>query len=87
MPCRPGALSVLNPDLYDIQPERVKTFADKRKALVTAGVDVLLKLRMTMAPGFFCKACGPIRRLDIGIGEHHISNGSNQSVITVDKLT
>jgi hypothetical protein len=25
--------------------------------------------------------------LDIGIGKHHISNGSNQSVIAVDKLT
>jgi hypothetical protein len=54
MRCRPDSWSVLNPDLYEIQPERVKTFADKHKALVTAGVDVLLNLKMTMAPGFFC---------------------------------
>jgi hypothetical protein len=42
---------------------------------------------MTLAPGFFYKPGGPFRHLDIGIGEHQISNGSNQSVITVDKLT
>ncbi len=87
MRCRPCSLSFLNPDLYEIQLEWVKTFADKRKALVTADVDALLQSKMIIVPGFFCKPDGPIRRLDIGIGEHHISNGYNQSVITVDKLT
>jgi uroporphyrinogen-III decarboxylase len=42
MRCSPGSLSVLDPDLYEIGPERVKTFANKRKAFVTAGVDATL---------------------------------------------
>jgi len=40
--CSPGSLSVLDPDLYEVGPQRVKTFADKHKALVTAGVDATL---------------------------------------------
>ena len=42
MRCSPGSLSVLDPDLYEIGPERVKTFANKHKAFVTAGVDATL---------------------------------------------
>jgi hypothetical protein len=41
--------------------------------------------RLLLQPGR--PLSGPFRLLDIGIGEHQISNGSNQSVITVDKLT
>jgi len=40
--CSPGYLSVLDPDLFQIGPERVKAFADNQNALVTAGVDALL---------------------------------------------
>jgi hypothetical protein len=40
--CSPGILSVLDPDLYEVGPQRVKTFADKYNALVTAGVDATL---------------------------------------------
>jgi len=40
--CSPGVLSVLDPDLYEVGPQRVKTFADKNNALVTAGVDATL---------------------------------------------
>jgi hypothetical protein len=40
--CSPGSLSVLDPDLYDIGPERVKTFADRHNAFITAGVDATL---------------------------------------------
>jgi uroporphyrinogen-III decarboxylase len=40
--CCPGSLSVLDPDLYDVGPERVKSFADKHKASITAGVDATL---------------------------------------------
>jgi len=42
MRCSPGSLSVLDMDLYDIGPEQVKTFANKHKAFVTAGVDATL---------------------------------------------
>lgn len=40
--CSPGSLSVLDPDLYEIGPERVKTYANKHKAFITAGVDATL---------------------------------------------
>jgi hypothetical protein len=40
--CSPGSLSVLDPDLYEVGPERVKTYANKHKAFVTAGVDTTL---------------------------------------------
>ena len=40
--CCPGSLSVLDPDLYEVGPERVKAFADKHNAFVTAGVDATL---------------------------------------------
>jgi uroporphyrinogen-III decarboxylase len=40
--CSPGSLSVLDPDLYDIGPERVKAFANKHNAFVSAGVDATL---------------------------------------------
>lgn len=37
--CSPGYLSVLDPDLYEAGPERVKAFAREHKAFVTAGID------------------------------------------------
>lgn len=40
--CSPGYLSVLDPDLFQLGPERVKAFADSQNAMVTAGVDALL---------------------------------------------
>ncbi|MBW2471924.1 MAG: hypothetical protein JRE18_07595 [Deltaproteobacteria bacterium] len=40
--CSPGSLSVLDPDLYEVGPERVKAFANQHGALVTAGVDATL---------------------------------------------
>ena len=40
--CSSGSLSVLDPDLYDVGPERVKAFANKHKAFVSAGVDATL---------------------------------------------
>ena len=40
--CSPGALSVLDPDLYEVGPERVKAFANKHDAFVTAGVDATM---------------------------------------------
>lgn len=40
--CSPGALSVLDPDLYAVGPERVKAFADAHHAFITAGVDAKL---------------------------------------------
>jgi uroporphyrinogen-III decarboxylase len=42
MRCSPGSLSVLDPDLYEVGPERVKTYAKKHNAFVTAGVDATL---------------------------------------------
>jgi len=40
--CSPGSLSVLDPDLYNIGPEHVKTFAKKHDLFVAAGVDAAL---------------------------------------------
>lgn len=40
--CSPGALSVLDPDLHAVGPERVKAFADSHNAFITAGVDAKL---------------------------------------------
>lgn len=40
--CSPGALSVLDPDLHAVGPERVKAFADAHNAFITAGVDAKL---------------------------------------------
>ena len=40
--CSPGFLSVLDPDLFGVGPERVKTFADRNGAYATAGVDAAL---------------------------------------------
>ena len=40
--CSPGSLSVLDPDLFEVGPERVKAFANKHKAFMTAGVDATL---------------------------------------------
>lgn len=40
--CTPGSLSVSDPDLYEIGPDRVKAFADKHSLFVTAGVDAAL---------------------------------------------
>ena len=43
--CSPGSLSVLDPDLYEVGPERVKAFADRHNAFVAAGVDAALLQR------------------------------------------
>ena len=40
--CSPGVLTVLDPDLFEVGPQRVKTFADEHKALIAAGVDATL---------------------------------------------
>ncbi len=40
--CSPGALSVLDPDLYAVGPECVRKFADAHGAFITAGVDAKL---------------------------------------------
>ena len=40
--CSPGSLSVLDPDLYEVGPERVKTYANEHDSFVTAGVDATL---------------------------------------------
>lgn len=40
--CCPGTLSVLDPDLYEVGPQRVKAFADQHHVSVTAGVDATL---------------------------------------------
>ena len=40
--CSPGSLSVLDPDLYAVGPERVKAYANKHNAFITAGVDATL---------------------------------------------
>ena len=42
MRCSPGSLSILDPDLYDIGPQRVKAFANRHDAFITAGVDATL---------------------------------------------
>lgn len=40
--CSPGSLSVLDPDLFEVGPERVKIFADQYDVTVVAGVDATL---------------------------------------------
>jgi uroporphyrinogen-III decarboxylase len=40
--CSPGVLSVLDPDLFEVGPQKVKKFADKHKVLIAAGVDASL---------------------------------------------
>ena len=40
--CSPGSISVLDPDLFEIGPERLKQFARVNNAFVTAGVDATL---------------------------------------------
>jgi len=40
--CGSGSLSVLDPDLYEVGPERVKAYASKHNAFVSAGVDATL---------------------------------------------
>lgn len=40
--CSPGSLSVLDPDLFEAGPERVKIFADQFDVTVAAGVDATL---------------------------------------------
>ncbi len=40
--CCPNSLSVLDPDLFEVGPERVKTFANTHDVSVTAGVDAIL---------------------------------------------
>ncbi len=40
--CSPGSLSVLDPDLYEAGPERVKAYANEHNLFVTAGVDAPL---------------------------------------------
>jgi hypothetical protein len=40
--CSPRFLSVLDPDLHQLGPERVKAFAEEHNAFVTAGVDATL---------------------------------------------
>ncbi len=40
--CSPGALSVLDPDLCEVGPERVKTYAQQHDVSVAAGVDAIL---------------------------------------------
>jgi len=40
--CSPKSLSVLDPDLYEVGPERVKTYARQNNVSVAAGVDATL---------------------------------------------
>ena len=40
--CSPGSLSVLDPDLHEIGPERVREYAHQHNLFVTAGVDAAL---------------------------------------------
>ncbi len=40
--CSPGSLSVLDPDLYEVGPERVKVYANEHNLFVTAGIDAAL---------------------------------------------
>jgi hypothetical protein len=40
--CCPDSLSVLDPDLYEVDPARVKKFADERNVPITAGIDATL---------------------------------------------
>jgi uroporphyrinogen-III decarboxylase len=43
--CSPGSLTVLDPDLHEIGPERVKSYANRHNASVAAGVDATLLQR------------------------------------------
>lgn len=47
--CSPGFLSVLDPDLHELGPERVRSFAKGRGVFVTAGVDAVLLLKGPVA--------------------------------------
>jgi len=40
--CSPGVLSVLDPDLYEVGPERVKTYARQHNVSIAAGIDATL---------------------------------------------
>ena len=40
--CSPGFLSVLDPDLFEVGPEKVQTYANRHNAFITAGVDAAL---------------------------------------------
>jgi len=40
--CTPGSLSVSDPDLFELGPDRVKAYADQHQLYVTAGVDAAL---------------------------------------------
>ena len=40
--CSPRVLSILDPDLYSIGPQRVKAFAKDRDVYITAGIDATL---------------------------------------------
>ena len=40
--CSPGSLSVLDPDLFEVGPERVQAFTDRFNLSVVAGVDATL---------------------------------------------
>ena len=40
--CCPGTLSVLDPDLHEVGPKRVKQYANSHNVSVTAGVDAML---------------------------------------------
>ena len=40
--CSPGSLSVLDPDLFEVGPERIKIFANQYDVTVAAGVDATL---------------------------------------------
>jgi uroporphyrinogen-III decarboxylase len=42
MKCTPGSLSVSDPDLFELGPDRIKTYVDKHHLFVTAGVDAAL---------------------------------------------
>ncbi len=42
MKCTPGSLSVSDPDLFELGPQRVKAYVDKHQLSVTAGVDAAL---------------------------------------------
>lgn len=40
--CSPGTLSVLDPDLFELGPARVKAFADSQGVAIAAGIDASL---------------------------------------------
>ena len=51
MKCTPGSLSVSDPDLFELGPDRVKAYVDKHHLSVTAGVDA----------GLLCQ--GPVKAI------------------------